>query len=100
MAIKKRTYEDNSVLALLYDEYKKSYPETIESIQQEIEALHEELYGTHLLNAEEVTAIVAAMGDDRCRYAHEAGIKTGVRLALELELDSVMMGGVQYVCNS
>ena len=100
MAIKKREYEDNSVLALLYDEYKRAYPETIESIQREIEALHEELYGAHLLNAEEVTAIVVAMGEDRCRCAHEAGVKTGVRLALDLELDSMMMGGSVCVCNS
>ena len=100
MNIKKRQYEDNSVLALLYDEYKRTCPETIESIQHEIEALHEELYGTHLLNAEEVTAIVVAMGEDRCRCAHEAGVKTGVRLALDLELDSMMMGGSVCVCNS
>ena len=92
MNIKKRQYEDNSVLAILYDEYKKTYPETIESIQREIEALHEELYGTHLLNAEAVTAIIVGMGEDRCRYAHEAGVKMGVRLALDLELDSMMMG--------
>ena len=99
MNIKKRQYEDNSVLALLYDEYKKTYPETTESIQHEIEALHEELYGTHLLNAEAVTAIIVGMGEDRCRYAHEAGVKMGVRLALDLELDSMMMGGVNYVCD-
>ena len=92
MSIKKRTYEDNSVLALLYDEYKRTYPETIESIQSEIEALHEELYGTHLLNAEAVTAIIVGMGEDRCRYAHEAGVKMGVHLALDLELDSMRMG--------
>lgn len=100
MAIKKREYEDNSVIALLYDEYKRAYPETIESIQREIEALHEELYGTHLLNAEAVTAIVVGMGEDRCRYAHAEGIKMGVRLALDLELDGMMMGGAQYVCNN
>ena len=97
MSIKKRMYEDDSVLALLYDEYKRAYPETIESIQREIEALHEELYGTHLLNAEEVTAIVVAMGDERCRYAHEDGVRKGVRLALDLELDCTMLGG-GYQC--
>jgi hypothetical protein len=93
-------YEDNSVLSLLYDEYKRTYPETIESIQSEIEALHEELYGTHLLNSEEVTAIIVGMGEDRCRYAHAEGIKMGVRLALDLELDGMMMGGMHYVCNN
>ena len=100
MAIKKREYEDNSVIALLYDEYKRTYPETIESIQREIEALHEELYGTHLLNAEAVTAIIVGMGEDRCRCAHEEGIKMGVRLALDLELDGMMMGGSVCVCNN
>ena len=91
----KRAYEDNSVLALLYDEHKRRYPETIESIQREIEALYEELYGAHLLNAEEVTAVVVAMGEDRCRYAHVAGVRIGVQLALALELDSTMGGGVE-----
>ena len=93
MSIKKIEYDDDSVLALLYDAYTRRYPETIESIQQEIEALHEELYGHHLLNSDEITAVIVAMGEDRCRYAHADGIKTGVRLALDLELDSMMMGG-------
>lgn len=43
MSIIKIEYDDDSVLALLYDAYTMRYPETIESIQQEIEALHEEL---------------------------------------------------------
>lgn len=93
MSIKKREYDDNSILALLYDEYKRIYPETIESIQKEIEALYEELYGHHLLYAEEITAVFVGMGDDRCRCAHEQGIKMGVHLALDLELDSMMYGG-------
>lgn len=93
MSIKKRVYEDRSVLDLLYDEYTRQYPETIESIQREIEALHEEMYGEHLLNAEEATAIFVAMGDERCRYAHEDGVRKGVRLALDLELDCTMLGG-------
>jgi hypothetical protein len=93
MSIKKREYEDDSVLALLYDEHKRTYPETIETIQREIEALYEELYGHHLLNSEEITAVYIGMGEDRCRYAHEAGVKAGVRLALDLELDCTMLGG-------
>lgn len=93
MSIKKRKYEDHSILALLYDEYKRMYPETIESIQQEIEALYEELFGHDLLNGDEITAVFVSLGEDRCRYAHEEGVKTGVCLALDLELDSVMMGG-------
>lgn len=99
MSIKRKECEDYSILALLYDEYKRTYPESIESIQQEIESLYEELYGHHLLNSEEITAIFVAMGDDRCRYAHQDGIKVGVRLALDLELDTMMMGGYIGVCN-
>lgn len=99
MSIKKREYEDHSILALLYDEYKRTYPETIESIQQEIEALYKELFGHDLLNGDEITAVFVGMGDERCRYAHVEGVKMGVRLALNLELDSMMMGGGACVCN-
>ena len=94
MKNRKRAYEDDSVLALLYDEYKRKYPETLESIQREIESLYEELYGTHLLNVEEITAVFIGLGEDRCRYAHENGVRVGVQLALDLELDS-MMGGAE-----
>lgn len=99
MKNRKRAYEENSVLALLYDEYKRRYSETIESIQREIEALYEELHGSHLLNAEEVTAVVVAMGEDRCRYAHEDGVRVGVRLAMDLELETSLMGGCSCVCD-
>lgn len=99
MSIKRSEYEDHSVLAILYDEYKRSYPETIESIQREIESLYEELFGHHLLNSDEITAVFVGLGDDRCRYAHEHGVKVGVKLALDLELDSTMMGGGISVCN-
>lgn len=99
MKNRKRAYEENSVLALLYDEYKRRYPETVESIQEEIEALYEELYGTHLLNAEEITAVFIGMGEDRCRYAHEDGVRVGVRLAMDLELETSLMGGCSCVCD-
>ena len=39
-----RNREDRSVLALLYDEYRRTYPETAESIQREIETLYQQLH--------------------------------------------------------
>lgn len=99
MTTNKREQEDTSVLALLYDVFKQSYPESVESIKREIEGLFEELYGYHLENAEEITAVFVGMGEDRSRVAHAEGIKMGVRLALDLELDSMMMGGAVHVFN-
>ena len=84
--------EDHSVLALLYDEYRRTYPETVESLQREIESLYRDLYQQPLTDPEGVTAVFVGLCDDRARFAYEAGIRTGVRLALDLELDS-MMGG-------
>lgn len=85
--------EDRSVLALLYDEYKRTYPETAESIQREIETLYQQLYQHHLANPEEIAAVFIGLCDDRARYAYEDGVRCGVQLALDLELDSMMYGG-------
>ena len=41
MSIHTRNQEDRSVLALLYDEYRRTYPETAESIQREIKTLYQ-----------------------------------------------------------
>ena len=41
-----RNQEDRSVLALLYDEYRRTYPETAESIQREIETLYQQRHIT------------------------------------------------------
>lgn len=41
MSIHTRNQEDRSVLALLYDEYRRTYPETVESIQREIKTLYQ-----------------------------------------------------------
>ena len=93
MSINNRNQEDRSVLALLYDEYRRTYPETAESIQQEIETLYQQLHLHHLANPEEIAAVFVGMIDDRERYAYEAGVQCGVRLAVDLQLESMMEGG-------
>ena len=93
MSINNRNQEDRSVLALLYDEYRRTYPETAESIQREIETLYQQLHLHHLSNPEGITAVFVGMIDDRERYAYEAGVHCGVRLAIDLQLESMMEGG-------
>ena len=93
MSINNRNQEDRSVLALLYDEYRRTYPETAESIQREIETLYQQLHLHHLANPEEIAAVFIALGDDRERYAYEAGIQCGVRLAIDLQLETMLDGG-------
>ncbi len=88
-------HEDRSVLALLYDSYRSTYPETVENLQREIERLYQHLHQHHLANPEEITAVFVGLCDDRSRFAYEEGIKTGVQLALDLELDSMMGGGAE-----
>ena len=88
-----RSQEDRSVLALLYDDYRRTYPETAESIQREIETLYQQLHLHHLANPEEIAAVFIGMIDDRERYAYEAGVHCGVRLAVDLQLESMMEGG-------
>ena len=93
MSINNRNQEDRSVLALLYDEYHRTSPETAESIQREIETLYQQLHLHHLANPEEITSVFVGMIDDRERYAYEAGVQCGVRLAVDLQLESMMDGG-------
>ena len=93
MSIDNRNQEDRSVLALLYDEYRRTYPETAESIQREIETLYQQLHLHHLANPEEIAAVLVGMIDDRERYAYEAGVQCGVRLAVDLQLERMMEGG-------
>jgi uncharacterized protein YdhG (YjbR/CyaY superfamily) len=93
MSINNRNQEDRSVLALLYDEYRRTYPEAAESIQHEIETLYQQLHLHHLANPEEITSVFVGMIDDRERYAYEAGVQCGVRLAVDLQLESMMDGG-------
>ena len=93
MSINNRNQEDRSVLALLYDEYRRTYPESAESIQREIETLYQQLHLHHLSNPEGITAVFVGMIDDRERYAYGAGIQCGVRLAVDLQLESMMDGG-------
>ena len=89
-----RNREDKSVIALLYDEYRRTYPETAESIQREIETLYQRLHLHHLANPEEIAAVFVGMIDDRERYAYEAGVQCGVRLAVDLQLERMMEGGM------
>lgn len=93
MCIHNQNREDRSVLALLYDEYRRTYPETPGSIQREIETLYQQLFAHHLANPEEIAAVFIGLIDDRERYAYEAGVHCGVRLAIDLELESMMYGG-------
>lgn len=88
-----RNREDRSVLALLYDEYRRTCPETTESIQREIETLYQQLHLHHLANPGEITSVFVGMIDDRERYAYEAGVYCGVQLAIDLELECMMYGG-------
>ena len=94
MSINNRSQEDRSVLALLYDEYRRTYPESAESIQREIETLYQQLFAHHLANPEEITSVLIGLIDDRERYAYEAGVQCGVRLAVDLQLESMMDGGM------
>lgn len=93
MSINNRNQEDRSVLALLYGYYRKIYSETAESIQREIETLYQQLHLHHLANPEEIAAVFIGLIDDRERYAYEAGVQCGVRLAVDLQLESMMEGG-------
>lgn len=88
-----RTQEDRSVLALLYDEYRRMYPQITLTVQREIEDIYQQLYGHVPENIAEITTICIGMCDDSARYAYEAGIHCGVRLALDLQLESMMEGG-------
>ncbi len=94
MKSQKRTQEDRSILAWLYDAYRQTHPQSVENLQREIEGVYEGIYHHPLENPEEIVAVFVGVCDDHSRYAYEAGIRTGVQLALDLELDG-MMGGVE-----
>ena len=88
-----RNIEDRQILALLYDDYRRRHSETAGSIQREIEGLYQQLYRHPLANPEEIAAVMIGLCDDRDRRAYEEGIKCGVRLAIDLELESILDGG-------
>ena len=88
-----KNHEDRSILALLYDNYRRAHPQITISVQREIEDLYRQLYKYVPDNIEEITAVCIGMGDDSARYAYEAGIRCGVQLAMDLELDRSMHGG-------
>lgn len=93
MSMNTRNRDDRSVLALLYDEYRRMYPHVTLTVQREIEEFYRQLYGHELENPEEITAVFIGICDDNARYAYEEGVKCGVQLALDLELDSTMYAG-------
>lgn len=88
-----QNHEDRSILALLYDNYRRAHPQITISVQREIEDLYRQLYDYVPDNIEEITSICIGMCNDSARYAYEAGIRCGVQLALDLELDRSMHGG-------
>ena len=88
-----KNHEDRSILALLYDNYRRAHPQITISVQREIENLYQQLYKYVPDNIEEITAVCIGMCDDSARYAYEAGIRCGVQLAMDLELDRSMHGG-------
>lgn len=92
-----RNKEDRSVLALLYDEHRRMYPQITLSVQREIEEFYRQLYGHELENPEEISAVFIGLCDDEARFAYEEGVKCGVRLAMDLELDSMVYGGGSHV---
>jgi hypothetical protein len=91
----KMEHEDRSVLALLYDAHRRSYPVSVENLQREIEGVYEGIYHRTLTNPEEIVAVFVGVCDDHSRFAYEAGVRTGVQLALDLELDGMMGGGAE-----
>lgn len=93
MSANRKNQRDGSVLTILYDEYCRTYPTTAESMQRMVESMYQDLYHCPLELAEQITAVVMAILDDETRFAYEDGVKTGVQLALDLELDSMMFGG-------
>ena len=88
-----QNHEDRSILALLYDNYRRAHPQITISVQREIEDLYQQLYSYVPDNIEEITAVCIGMCDNSARYAFEAGIRCGVQLALDLELTGTMHGG-------
>ena len=88
-----QNHEDRSILALLYDNYRRAHPQITISVQREIEDLYRQLYKYVPDNIEEITAVCIGMCDNSARYAYEAGIRCGVQLALDLELTGTMHGG-------
>ncbi len=85
--------EDKSVLALLYGNHRMTYPNIAISVQREVEVVYQQLYGYIPENIQEIAAVVIGICDDNSRFAYGEGVKCGVRLALDLELDNTMYGG-------
>lgn len=85
--------EDKSVLALLYGNHRMTYPNIAISVQREVEDVYQQLYGYIPENIQEIATVVMGICDDKSRFAYEEGVKCGVRLAIDLQLESMMEGG-------
>ena len=85
--------EDRSVLALLYSSHRMTYPNIAISVQREVEDVYQQLYGYIPENIQEIATVVMGICDDKSRFAYEAGVQCGVRLAVDLQLESMMDGG-------
>ena len=87
----KQHQKEHAVLALLYDDYRRLYPQNINVMQCEIESVYHHLHQHHLPNAEEIAAVVLDICDCKSKLAFQEGLKTGVQLAMELELDQILI---------
>ena len=56
-----QNHEDRSILALLYDNYRRAHPQITISVQREIEDLYQQLYSYVPDNIEEITAVCIGM---------------------------------------
>ena len=92
----KRNLEDHPLLALLYEDYCRMYPQNIDFMQCEIETVYYCLHQRHLPNAEEIAAAILDICNRQSRCAYEEGLRTGVQLTLELELDRILTGDRVY----
>lgn len=88
-----RNRADQSTLEPLYMEYRRFCAETTGLLQREIAEMYHRLYQRYPDNPDEITAVFVSICDEKSRNAFSAGVKCGVLLALELELDSIVNGG-------
>lgn len=82
-----KTNEDNSMLGWLYDQSRRSYGQDPQNVQQEFEMLYESLAGIALDETDQLVLTVRDLCEVHARAAFADGVKIGVRLARDLELD-------------
>lgn len=82
-----KSNEDNSLLGWLYDGYCLSHGQDPQSIQHEFESLYESLDGIALDETDQLILTVRDLCNAHARTTFADGVKIGVRLARDLELD-------------